>query len=108
MIALFPVPTWTAKLMNSVQKKKMAAVSSSCSLGGESVIYLFSRPRTFQTDARVKTVKETLGVLRMVKQFGWEARVKEQIDKAREEELKWIFWRKLLNLVNIVSNFTGQ
>jgi hypothetical protein len=56
----------------------------------------------------VKRVKETLGVLRMVKQFGWETRVKEQLDEAREEELKWIFRRKLLNLVNICINYTGE
>jgi hypothetical protein len=52
-------------------------------------------------------VKEILGILRMVKQFGWEARVKEQLDEAREEELKWIFRRKLLNLVNMCINYTG-
>jgi hypothetical protein len=27
MVVLFPVPTWTAKFINGVQKKKMAAVS---------------------------------------------------------------------------------
>jgi hypothetical protein len=43
----------------------------------------------------------------MIKQFGWESRVKTQIYDTREEELKWIFRRKLLNLVNMCINHTG-
>jgi ABC-type bacteriocin/lantibiotic exporter with double-glycine peptidase domain len=79
MIALLPIPAWTSNIMAGVQKKKMEA-----------------------TDARVKAVKETLNVLRMVKQFGWEEEVKKQIEAQRAEELKWIFWRKMYNLVNII------
>lgn len=51
------------------------------------------------TDTRVKAVKETLNVLRMVKMLGWESFVRQDIDTAREEELKWIFWQKIYSLV---------
>jgi hypothetical protein len=36
---------------------------------------------------------------------GWESRVKEQIDEMREEELRWIFRRKMLGLVNMSVNY---
>jgi hypothetical protein len=79
MIAGMPLPAWTSKLLAGIQKKKMQA-----------------------TDARVKAVKETLNVLRMVKQFGWEEEVKKQIEAQRAEELKCIFWRKIYSLANII------
>jgi hypothetical protein len=56
----------------------------------------------------VKNIKEVLSVLRMVKQFGWESRIKEQIDEAREEELRWLFRRKLLNLMNVCVNYISK
>jgi hypothetical protein len=31
--------------------------------------------------------------------------VKEQIDQKREEELKWVFQRKMLGLVNLIVNY---
>jgi ABC-type multidrug transport system fused ATPase/permease subunit len=79
MVVLLPVPAWASKVINRVQKKKMEA-----------------------TDRRVKAVKETLGVLRMAKQFAWQAKVQEEIDAAREEELKWIFWRKIYGTANML------
>jgi hypothetical protein len=36
---------------------------------------------------------------------GWESRVKEQIDEMREEELRWIFRRKMLGLINMSVNY---
>jgi hypothetical protein len=51
------------------------------------------------TDARVKTVKETLNMLRMVKQHGWEMELQRQIAALRSEELRWSFRAKLYNLV---------
>jgi ABC-type bacteriocin/lantibiotic exporter with double-glycine peptidase domain len=78
MIVLLPVPAWTSTLMRNVQKRKMEA-----------------------TDARVKVAADTLNVLRMVKQFGWEEEVTRQIQIQRAEELKWIFRLRLYSLVNI-------
>ena len=39
-----------------------------------------------------------MGVLRMIKLFGWESRVSEMIAEKREEELKWVWKGKMLNL----------
>ncbi|EKM51055.1 uncharacterized protein PHACADRAFT_128771 [Phanerochaete carnosa HHB-10118-sp] len=72
MVALLPVPRYVAALMSSAQKEKMKA-----------------------TDARVQLVTEMLGTLRMVKLFGWERRVEEEVAVKREEELKWV-WRSTL------------
>jgi ketopantoate reductase len=75
MIALTPVPGWASHAIHRVQHQKMAA-----------------------SDARIKAVTDTLNVLRMVKQLGWEAEVTKQIEAHRAEELVWIFRRKMLNL----------
>ena len=41
-----------------------------------------------------------MNVIRMIKLFGWEPRVKEEIGEKREEELRIIKKRQLLDLVN--------
>ncbi|KAI0798592.1 hypothetical protein BC629DRAFT_232884 [Irpex lacteus] len=83
MIALTPVPGWVATLTNTVQKEKMKA-----------------------TDARVQNVTEMMGVLRMIKLFGWENRVKESVGEKREEELKWVWKGKLLGMISDIANHT--
>jgi ABC-type multidrug transport system fused ATPase/permease subunit len=82
MVLLAPIPAWVSTFMNGVQKKKMKA-----------------------TDLRVTYIKEVLSILRMVKQFGWESRVKREIDAKREEELYWTFRRAILQLVNMVTKY---
>ncbi|KAF8319735.1 hypothetical protein DL93DRAFT_2124628 [Clavulina sp. PMI_390] len=52
------------------------------------------------TDARVQTVTEILGVVRMLKMFGWEAKMGQQLKEKREEELGWIKKRFYLDLLN--------
>ena len=39
-----------------------------------------------------------LGVIRMIKLFGWEPRIAEQLDKKREEELKALRKSKLISM----------
>ena len=39
-----------------------------------------------------------MGVIRMIKLFGWEPRITEQLDKKREEELKALRKSKLLSM----------
>ncbi|PSR81762.1 hypothetical protein PHLCEN_2v6271 [Hermanssonia centrifuga] len=82
MILMFPVPASVAKLMDGVQKKKMKA-----------------------TDARVQNVTEMMTVLRMIKLFGWETRVREEVTEKREEELVWVWKRKVLGLSNNIINY---
>ncbi|KAJ8473273.1 hypothetical protein ONZ51_g7973 [Trametes cubensis] len=50
------------------------------------------------TDSRVQTATEMLGVIRMIKLFGWEPRIAEQLDKKREEELKALRKSKLISM----------
>lgn len=40
-----------------------------------------------------------MNVLRMVKLFGWESKIEQQVSEKRDEELFWIRRRQLLNLV---------
>ena len=46
------------------------------------------------------TVTTVLSVIRMVKLFGWEDKVNEQIAEKRAVELSWLMKRRLLGLLN--------
>ncbi|KAI0693031.1 hypothetical protein BC835DRAFT_1520746 [Cytidiella melzeri] len=81
MVALMPVPAWVASLTSGVQKKKMKA-----------------------TDARVQIVTEMMSALRMIKLFGWEPRVKQAVAEKREEELSWIWKRKVIGFASSIAN----
>ncbi len=49
-----------------------------------------------------------MGVLRMIKLFGWEARVKGAASAKREEELRWLFTNKMFRmLINIIGCVTS-
>lgn len=46
-----------------------------------------------------------MSVLRMIKLFGWETRVKNLVASKREDELKAVWRRKLLGFVNDVIEY---
>jgi hypothetical protein len=64
-----------------------------------------------KTDARVEDVTQSklkisadgarvlnqpaIGVLRMVKLFGWEKKMREKLELTRDEELHWLFKEKV-------------
>lgn len=54
-------------------------------------------PYMYYTHCQLLSV---MGVLRMIKLFGWETRVTEIIAEKREDELKWIWKRRLLLVGN--------
>ncbi|KAF7797051.1 hypothetical protein EIP86_008243 [Pleurotus ostreatoroseus] len=81
MMAVFPVPTLGASVMDKTEERKMKA-----------------------TDARVQHVTEMMNSLRMIKLFGWETHAKEEAFKKRDEELKWVWRRRLLEIANGIVN----
>ncbi|KAJ3543408.1 hypothetical protein NM688_g5857 [Phlebia brevispora] len=81
MVVLFPLPTWGARFMDTTEERKMKA-----------------------TDARVQNVTEMMNSLRMIKLFGWESRAKEEASKRRDEELTWIWRRRMLEIANGILN----
>ncbi|KAF5370319.1 hypothetical protein D9758_006918 [Tetrapyrgos nigripes] len=66
-ILLAPVPSYLTRLGGKVQAAKMK-----------------------KTDARVQTFSDTINVLRMVKLFGWEVKMRGLIGERREDELVFI------------------
>ncbi|KAJ7134523.1 hypothetical protein C8R44DRAFT_729940 [Mycena epipterygia] len=58
-----------------------------------------------QTDARVQQVTETMNVVRMVKWFSWESKIKADIAAKREDELRSIRDIRLLTTLNNSINF---
>ncbi|KAH8986970.1 hypothetical protein EDB86DRAFT_3211871 [Lactarius hatsudake] len=82
MIVLFPVPGIIARKIQKVQKETMK-----------------------RTDARVHTVTETMAILRMIKLFGWESKISARLAEKREQELRYIKMRQILNLINGNINY---
>lgn len=49
-----------------------------------------------------------MNVIRMIKLFGWEPKMNEEIAKKRDEELYWIKRRQLLDLLNGNIKYTSS
>ncbi|KIM77159.1 hypothetical protein PILCRDRAFT_12326 [Piloderma croceum F 1598] len=77
-IITLPVPALLGKLLMKTQKGKMEA-----------------------TDSRVQLVTQNLNVMRMIKLFAWEPKVKEQISELREDELRLIKKGRILDLLTM-------
>lgn len=41
-----------------------------------------------------------MNIIRMIKVFGWEKKMEEQISEKREEELVWLWKKQVLGLIN--------
>jgi hypothetical protein len=113
MIILTPVPAWVATLTNTVQKQKMKATDGRVQTVTESTSSC--SPTLHECNLTNHLCRATLlllvmSVLRMIKLFGWEGRVRETVAEKREEELKWIWKKKLLGLASSIAkwvNFFG-
>ncbi|CAL1716627.1 unnamed protein product [Somion occarium] len=77
MALLIPVPGYLMKRMHTVQVDKMR-----------------------KTDARIQSSTDAISVIRMIKLFGWEQKMTEQIDRKREVELKAVKEFKVLRVIN--------
>ncbi|KZT60642.1 hypothetical protein CALCODRAFT_553559 [Calocera cornea HHB12733] len=75
MMITLPVPGMIAGKIQTVQRKLMQ-----------------------KTDQRVQVITESLGVVRMIKMFGWEGLVKSQVRAVRDEELHYLRLRWLLGM----------
>ncbi|KAH9836198.1 uncharacterized protein C8Q71DRAFT_761194 [Rhodofomes roseus] len=82
MGCMLPLPGYVASFVHGLQEKKMA-----------------------KTDARVQTVSELLGVVRMIKLFGWEPRVAEQVAEKREEEMSFV---RSLRMREFLMNYVNH
>ncbi|KAJ7172815.1 hypothetical protein C8R43DRAFT_1208856 [Mycena crocata] len=82
MILLFPISGITSQILQGIQKGRIKAA-----------------------DARIGTISETMNVLRMIKLFGWEAKMLARVNEKRETELHWIWKREIFECVaNTVNN----
>ncbi|KAH9166803.1 hypothetical protein EDB89DRAFT_2075434 [Lactarius sanguifluus] len=82
MVTLFPILGAVAGKIEKVQKEAVK-----------------------RTDARVQAATETMGVLRMIKLFGWEPKIAARLAEKREKELQYIKLRQILNMVIVIINF---
>ncbi|KAH9059057.1 hypothetical protein EDB87DRAFT_1832312 [Lactarius vividus] len=82
MVTLFPIPGIVAGKIQKVQKEAVK-----------------------RTDARVQAATETMGVLRMIKLFGWEPKIAARLAEKREQELQYIKLRQILGMSIVMINF---
>ncbi|KAF9533202.1 hypothetical protein CPB83DRAFT_846042 [Crepidotus variabilis] len=59
-----------------------------------------------KTDERVQSITEAVGVLRMIKLFGWEGKMTKRIEQKREEELSWLWKVKVLRIMTSATSLT--
>ncbi|KAJ7505414.1 hypothetical protein B0H11DRAFT_420761 [Mycena galericulata] len=82
ILVTLPLPSYLAKTLQNLQKSSRR-----------------------KTDARVQQVTETMNVLRMIKWFAWEGKIRDDIAIKREEELVTLRKIRLLGAVNNSINF---
>ncbi|KAH9041238.1 P-loop containing nucleoside triphosphate hydrolase protein [Lactarius pseudohatsudake] len=83
MVALFPIPGTVAGKIQKIQRETMK-----------------------RTDARVQAATETMGILSMIKLFGWEPKIAARLAEKREQELRYIKLRQILIVIN--GNIKGS
>ncbi|KDR83065.1 hypothetical protein GALMADRAFT_238871 [Galerina marginata CBS 339.88] len=76
-IGLSPMAGYIAKKVQDLQRVKMK-----------------------KTDARVQSITEAIGVIRMIKLFGWVDKMSKRIHEKREDELRWIWKLKVVKVLN--------
>ncbi|KAF9475054.1 multidrug resistance-associated ABC transporter [Pholiota conissans] len=57
------------------------------------------------TDARVQKISEAVNVLRMIKLFGWEVKMTQLLDRARQDELKLLWKTKALIVGSMITSY---
>ncbi|ESK84755.1 hypothetical protein Moror_568 [Moniliophthora roreri MCA 2997] len=82
IIMMFPIPGALTKWIGRAQANRMK-----------------------QTDARVQAISEIMGVLRMVKMFGWERKMYDRITEKRERELVYIWKMRMLGISTTIANY---
>ncbi|KAH9912641.1 uncharacterized protein B0H18DRAFT_889646 [Fomitopsis serialis] len=82
MVLLFPIPGYVAGKIQNVQIERMK-----------------------KTDFRVQSVTESMNVIRMIKLFGWEPRVVQQLSEKREDELYYQWRYRMLGLITANLNY---
>jgi hypothetical protein len=119
MLALIPVPAKLGILVRGVQKERMAAVmrrshanTLTCSRPGRQTQESKQSPKVGSRNTYILAFTAdaipVMSLLRMIKQFGYEQAVEEQIAEKRDAELKWIWKRKLLGVgTDIVTAMYG-
>ncbi|KAJ7486164.1 hypothetical protein B0H11DRAFT_2157316 [Mycena galericulata] len=83
IILLAPLPGYMAKLVQSYQRERLK-----------------------HTDGRVQSVTEAINVLRMIKLFGWEGKMKERIGDKRTDEIVWIRKLRIISLCSTVVKYS--
>lgn len=94
MVLLFPLPGWVASKIQTIQIEKMKKTDIRVQSVTECEHFSW---RTIHTEF-IDVV--AMNVIRMIKLFGWEPRVKQQLTEKREDELYYQWKYRLMGLIN--------
>ena len=114
MMLFFPIPGYISKLIQTAQISRMKKVnlfdqlllnvisfhSSTRPTLGFRPLQKVSHKNDNDWYPRLTWRNSAMNVIRMVKLFGWEPRMQNQIAEKREEELSLIRRRQLLDILN--------
>ncbi|KAF8751127.1 P-loop containing nucleoside triphosphate hydrolase protein [Rhizoctonia solani] len=90
MVLFFPLPRKVAQLVNGIQTD---ARVQGITEGELLAVYSYRRLLTICAPPLHDTV---MSVIRMIKLFGWENKIKAQVDAKREDELHWYKKKRVL------------
>jgi len=99
MLIFFPLPGIIARAMQGLQRRLMVKTDARVQTVTESV-YLISFLLMVVT-----YLPSVMGVLRMVKMFGWEKQISNRVADKRDDELQIFKARELLGLLNQIVKF---
>jgi hypothetical protein len=94
LIISIPIPSLIGTMLNRVQTERMKRTDSRVQSITE--CKKFPKQDNFTSDVWI-----VMNVLRMIKLFAWETRVKQKVLEKREDELLWTKKRQLLQLLNM-------
>jgi hypothetical protein len=97
---LLPLPGFVAKLVQKAQQEQLKKKDARVQTVTESWCYPISAPRACVDCPPFSLL--VMQVIRMIKLFGWEKKMEENVYEKREEELVWIKKRQIIEVLSAI------
>ena len=96
MVFLLPLPGYLSASLHGVQESTMKKTDARVQVVTESTLCPVINPNQH---GFVLSILAVMNMIRMIKLFGWEARINERIARSRAEELKGVRKREILTMM---------
>lgn len=105
MVVLLPVPGQLTKLVQSAKQKMMKETDERVQVVSDSTFIASSLPLSSGSDAFLYSAMSSL---RMIKLFGWEAKLHDRIAGKRTKELKWLRRGRYFEALLEFTKYNGE